>query len=189
MQQKTPAQLHAHAAALWQAAEPDDTSAHYERADGFVAGVFGELGTGFPRRPLNWARSLHRYEHHGREGGRAPRENTRDRSQLPPDERRMAEWARYQRRFSDTLCRYQQIRLDLSPVFQWDPHQAAWQMRLHECKLHRVRTGGLPYLNQDDPHEFALARWLGRQFRQLQYGTLSAGRALALSRLLDPDAG
>ncbi|AMB58021.1 hypothetical protein [Microterricola viridarii] len=96
----------------------------------------------------------------------------------------MAEWARYQRRFSDSLCRYQQIRLDLSPVFRWDPHEAAWQMRLHECKLHRVRTGKLPRLNQDDPHEFALARWFGRQLRQMQNGTLHRSRAIALTRLL-----
>ena len=97
----------------------------------------------------------------------------------------MAEWARYQRRLEYELCRFQKIRLDVSPSFEWDPQQAAWDARSLSCIRHVSTTGQLPHLNVTDPAEFANARWLGRQLRHLEVGTLLPDRADRLKELLE----
>jgi hypothetical protein len=136
------------------------------------------------RRLVNWVVALHRHEDHWRIHRRAPRENTRNRASLPGHERRLAEWARYQRRYQDNLCGYQLLRLDVSPSFQWDPQEAAWKSHFEACLRHRRLTGTLPYLNSSDTVEFTRARWLGRQLRQLKTGTLRPDRAQLLAELL-----
>ncbi|WP_134562286.1 helicase associated domain-containing protein [Cryobacterium glucosi] len=103
---------------------------------------------------------------------------------LPDDERHQGEWARYQRRFEEKLCLYQTIRLDISPAFEWDPHEHAWQTNFAACIQHVQTYGKLPHLNGADKVEFALARWLGRQLRQQQRGAQPAGRAAQLATLL-----
>jgi hypothetical protein len=156
----------------------------YERADGRVAREGVPLHEVSSRRAANWAAALYRYEEFWRLNGHSPRENTRNRSSLPPEERRMGEWARHQRRFDDRLSSFQKIRLDISPAFEWDPLESVWQAHLAECGQHVRTTGRLPYLNAADPAEFALGRWLGRQFRQLQTRTLPDSRAAQLTVLL-----
>lgn len=135
-------------------------------------------------RHLSWVLRLHAYEQHTRRHGRTPRENTRNREALPAEERRMGEWARYQRRRGDQLCSFQRARLEVSPAFQWDPQEAAWDDQLMECIQHATRSGRLPILNSADPVEFASARWLGRQLRQLKTGTLLPNRAKRIKDLL-----
>jgi hypothetical protein len=148
-----------------------------------------QLSAGVPdpdvsKRASRWLRALYLYEGFHRVHDRTARENTRNRATLPPSERRLGEWARYQRRFEDALNSYQRIRLDVSPAFVWDLHNNAWQLNLEACAQHLYNTGNLPILNGADPAEFRLARWLGRQLRQLQTGTLAPQRVLPLRALL-----
>ena len=96
----------------------------------------------------------------------------------------MGEWARYQRRFDEKLCRYQVIRLDVSPAFVWDPQEHLWQQNFAACVAHFRMTGRMPFLNGSDQSEFACARWLGRQLRQMQTGSLQASRATQIAELL-----
>ena len=180
----TPASLCLQAFALWQAEDPADGSLAYWTADNFISNgveINARSSSGWAKK---WVVKLHRYEDFWRSEGRSPRENTRDLSTLPGTERRLAQWARYQRRFEENLCRYQEIRLDISPAFRWDPHEEAWQARLDACSDHRDTTGRLPYLNSSDPVEFSHARWLGRQLRQLQRGTQPSTRAVRLAAFL-----
>ncbi|TFD37769.1 hypothetical protein E3T40_04045 [Cryobacterium sp. TMT1-19] len=180
-----PSELHDKARGLWTlAGDRGDSSALYERADGRVAREGIPLHDVISRRAANWAEALYRYEHFWRVNGRSPRENTRDRSSLPPEERRMGEWARHQRRFDDRLSSYQKVRLDVSPAYEWDPLESVWQAHLAECEQHGRTTGRLPRLHAADPAEFALARWLGRQLRQLQQRTLPDSRATQVEGLL-----
>ncbi|WBM79880.1 hypothetical protein KIV56_17190 [Cryobacterium breve] len=160
----------------------------YATADGDLASRRGPRRGG-SKRADNWEAALHRYEEFARTHGHTPRENTRDRASLPGVERRLGEWARYQRRYADTLTSFQKIRLDVSPAFNWDPLDSVWQARLADCVRHVRDTGRLPYLNGADPAEFALARWLGRQLRQLQTGTLRTDRAVRLTELLSMVVG
>jgi hypothetical protein len=176
--------LYAKAVELWGVdSDSDPRSARYAAADEYYAGSQAGVAP-TARRAENWIAGIHRYEDFWRDTGRSPRENTRDRTSLPSAERRLGEWARYQRRFDARLCRYQEIRLDLSPAFAWDPHEHAWQESFDGCVRHFRAAGHLPYLNRADPVEFALARWLARQLRQLQTGILPANRAARLAVLL-----
>ncbi|GAB3129589.1 helicase associated domain-containing protein [Glaciibacter psychrotolerans] len=189
-----PAALHQRARELWQASsmhdqpaelgDVGDKSAQCAVADEAIAGGNEPERDNGTKRAANWAGTLHRYEEFWRSTGRSARENTRDRARLPADERRLGEWARHQRRFDDRLCGYQRIRLDVSPAFSWDPHDAQWEASLAGCAAHREATGHLPRLHAKDASEFALARWLGRQLRQLKTHTLPARRHQQLSDLL-----
>jgi hypothetical protein len=181
-----PEQLHTKARKLTeQEHELDELSQPYAQADEYVANGGAPSTDTRSKRAVNWATALRRYEDFWTESGRSPRENTRNRSSLPDEERRMGEWARYQRRFEENLCRYQIVRLDVSPAFHWDPHDHVWQENLNACVRHFRFTGHLPYLDGSDLLEFALARWLGRQLRQLQMGTLERSRDGRLTVLLD----
>ncbi|MFD7871517.1 hypothetical protein ACFV3I_13595 [Microbacterium sp. NPDC059771] len=181
MPSPTPEDLHAQADALWRSTNPADPS-----ADSFAQAVELVLTgrTGAPRRVANWVQALHRYEGHWGENERSPRENTRARDTLPADERRLGEWARYQRRFADQLNGYQHARLDVSPAFEWDPLETLWQTRFMACATFVRINRRLPRLHADDRAEFLLARWLGRQLHRLQTGRLEQTRADDLHRLL-----
>jgi hypothetical protein len=127
---------------------------------------------------------LHTYEVCWANTGRAPREHTRDLATLPAWERRLGEWARYQRRFERELTTFQRLRLDRSPAFEWDPNEAAWDSALNEAIKIVVNRGRLPFLNGRDRAEFAVARWLGRQMRLRKRGALSQRRETLLDALL-----
>jgi hypothetical protein len=167
---------------LLRSADPCPVAEVYADLDEELAA--GGAETIAARRVTRWLRALHRYEDFARDHSRTARENTRNRATLPPAERRLGEWARYQRRFEDALNSYQRIRLDVSPAFVWDIHDNAWRLNLEACAEHLYTTGNLPTLNGADPVEFRLARWLGRQLRQLQTGTLAPQRVLPLRALL-----
>ncbi|TDW28944.1 hypothetical protein [Cryobacterium psychrophilum] len=166
-------------------AEPDlgPRSAHYAKAD--EDGANGDADrTSASKWAVNWVSALYGYEDFWRENGRTPRERTRNLTTLPGDERRRGEWARYQRRFEITLCRYQIIRLDLSPAFEWDPQEHIWQKNFAAYLHHLQLTGNPPYLKGADPVEFALGRWFNRQLRQGQIGVQPKNRADQLAVLL-----
>lgn len=141
-------------------------------------------GSNAHHRAAEWVRSLHRYELFWRERGRAPREKTSARATLDADERHLGEWARYQRRHQHRLNSYQRARLEVSPAFEWDPREAEWRRTFDAIRNHACTYGELPRLNRDDPTEFALARWLGRQLRLLQRGALTDSRAQLIHELL-----
>lgn len=131
-----------------------------------------------------WVLTLHRYEAFWQEHGNAPRENTRALHTLESDERRLGDWARYQRRFRDTRNSYQLARLDVSPAFEWDPWEARWQRNYEAVRLHVERTRDLPRLRQSDPVELALARWFNRQLEGLHDGVLPEERRRQIEQLL-----
>lgn len=135
-------------------------------------------------RPRKWVLALYRYELLWRSTGRTPRENTRARGTLTAEERRLADWARYQRRTEQDLTTYQLIRLDASPAFRWDPRGEHWQSRLNACITFHGVEGRLPMLSSSSPDEFALARWMGRQMRRRQQHELSPEQAAALDALM-----
>jgi len=136
------------------------------------------------RRSGNWIGAIRRYEAFGQLHDHAPRENTRRRETLPVIERRLGEWARYQRRFEGGLCRYQEIRLDTSYWFQWDPQDATWQAQLDACLRWVAEHGQLPRLSKADRNEFLLARWVNRQLQQMKTAGLGAERLQRFERLL-----
>lgn len=181
----TPEELHAKAFALYTRGDNgDERSALYAQADERVANGSEPIRRVGAKRPANWATELFNHEVFWREHGRRARENARDRASLTAGERRLGEWARYQRRFEDGLCLYQKIRLDVSPVFVWDPHESDWQKAIDGCIEDVRRTGQLPHLNSADPEEFARARWFRRQLRQMKTGTLRTNRADRVSAVL-----
>ena len=163
--------------------DPDPRSARYAAADKNRA-YRASPQPANTRRPANWISALYSYEEFWRENGRTPRENTRDLATLPAEERRKGGWAGYQRKFEEKLCRYQIIRLDLSPAFEWDPQEHVWQKNYAAYLHHLHLTGNPPYLNGADPAEFALGRWFNRQLRQLQIGAQPKSRADQLAVLL-----
>lgn len=174
--------LYLHASTLWgSTADTDPRSARYETAEERLS---RNVDWPIPARQLRWFNRLHLYELFWQEQGRTARENTRDRVSLPDDERRLGEWARYQRRNRADLCIYQSIRLDASPAFEWDPQTAAWNRNLKSCLRFLARTGGIPILDGDDPEQFALARWLGRQVELRRLGLLPKDRSAGLDALL-----
>lgn len=181
MRASTPAELHAEAERLRQANGPVDPA-----GDRFATVVTFVLDGKVvaQRRAANWINSLHAYEDYWRHHGRAPRENTRARSTLSDEERHLGEWARYQRRFEGGLNGYQRARLDVSPAFEWDPLNRAWNERFEECEQFVTAHRTLPRLHAADRTEFLLARWLGRQLLRLRSGRLEGARAYQLHQLL-----
>jgi len=175
--------LYLHASILWGATvDTDPRSARYEAAENHI--TLGSAGP-VPARQHRWITQLHTYEQFWSDTGKTARENTRNRSSLPTEERRLGEWARYQRRKRAELCIYQTIRLDVSPAFQWDPQTAAWNSNYSACRRHLLATGTLPILDATDPDQFALARWLGRQLDLRRQHLLPPPRAAQLDSLMD----
>lgn len=184
MRESTAAELYQAAHETWTAmADPDrPRSEQYQAADEILSR--GHHGDAIRARAGNWVRTLHRYETFWWHHGRSPRENTRNRSSLSSVERRLGEWARYQRRFETDLCGYQHVRLSASPAFVWDPHDSVWFQQLERCCDQAVRNQRLPYLNSQDPVEFAAARWLNRQIMHLREQRLNPDRRRKLHALL-----
>jgi len=183
--QKSPVTLHALAVRRWhQLQDPDPRSQLYAEAD--VEPPSARIRSAPPggARQANWVDTLRRYEQFWNETGSAPRENTRNRSTLPAVERRLGEWARYQRRFQDGLCRYQVLRLDVSPAFVWDMQGDRWDQNYERCLQVISRIGELPQLTSGDAEQFVSARWLNRQLRLIQSGLLAERRSALIAKLL-----
>jgi len=181
----TPKYLHDQAAKRWAELDDQDPRARdYLLADESASRGDGPDSAVASKLAMKWANLVFRYESFWREEGRSPRENTRNRNALPPSERRLGEWARYQRRFEDGLTLFQKVRLDVSPAFSWDPWGQRWEQNYAMCARIITETGVLPRLVADDQTEFASARWLNRQLRLLKTGALTATRADRLRALL-----
>lgn len=187
-QTTTPRSLHQSALHLWhQDTTADPQSYPYIAASDAVAS--GSSPRSADRRPANWIIALNHFEQFTSAHGRTPRENSRNRADVPTFERRLGEWARYQRRFEATLTRFQHARLDVSPGFIWDLGETEWNRRAGDLRTHTLEHGALPLLTSGDAREFALARWLGRQLRLNQTRALTPTRKERLEQLLqDPRA-
>jgi hypothetical protein len=160
---------------------PDgETSVAY--ANGEAAFLHGRDEIPLPVR--RWLDALHLVEEFARVSGRAPRENTRNRSTLDAYERRLGEWSRRQRECWHRLSAYQQARLEVSPAFSLDRQESRWSARWEACRRMIIRTGRLPVLAQANPAEFTLARWWRRQLALNKVGRLSSDRAARVEELL-----
>jgi len=177
----SPRTLYTFASAMWTETDDDEQSALYEAAEEKIT---RDSGAPVPARQQRWILRLHAYERFWIGHGRSARENTRNRATLPVDERRLGEWARYQRRFEPELSGYQRLRLDVSPAFDWDPQQASWQRNMTACQSFLAQTGSLPRLDSNDRDQFAAARWLARQLRLVQSGGISTARQATIGKLL-----
>jgi hypothetical protein len=162
--------------------ESDPAGTPFLEAERLFLATTGQASSSVSKRALNWTSKLYRYELFTAENGHTPRENTRNRISLPPEERRLGEWAGYQRRMQDRLTRFQRIRLDISTAFEWEPHDSHWRARLAEYRAHLDCTGRQPYFNSQDPCEFRLARWVARQLHLMHSGTLRSERAIQFER-------
>jgi hypothetical protein len=185
--------LHERALFLWRAkGELDQQSERAAAACRAVAFRLPVAWDGAINLALKWARSLAEYEEFCRTSpqNRAPRENTRNRESLPKQERNLAQWARYQRRFNLHLSAFQIERLKISPAFHWDPVESTWKVRLQQCRIFFEEASRLPILNSADPREYQLARWLNHQLHHLRAGSLSPARATMLDSFFRhlPDA-
>ena len=182
MPEPTPLELHHHALNLL-GAHADAALALDILAGGTVAGGKPSPDTHGEKLAYRWARELLAFENFVTEHGRTPRESAYA-GTIPRFERRLAGWARYQRRFPGRLSRFQFLRLEVSPAFRWDPQEATWFDTLVECNQFLVGAGSLPRLHQANPTEKRLARWLNRQLRYQRSGTLPPTRAAAIDLLL-----
>lgn len=181
----SPQALHQLAVALWMSDADDDPQSHlYVSASESLTGAVSPRRRTLSKRAVNWIVTIVAFEWFTAVFGRTPRENSRIRAAVPKDERQLGEWARYQRRFEGVLTGFQRARLDVSPAFQWDILESEWMRRADTIEAHIVAHGQLPALTKEDKDEFALARWLGRQLRYNQTGTLAPSRASRLSQLL-----
>jgi len=177
-------EIHKRAASEYDLGERNPQGASFLEAERVFLALTDRHSIGASQRALNWTSKLYRYELFAAESGRTPREHTRNRAMLPAEERRLGEWAGYQRRMQDRLTRFQLIRLDLSSAFEWDPNDSKWQVRLGEYRAHLEATGHQPILRSENPNEFRLARWVARQLSSLRLGTLPAVRVIQFESLI-----
>tara|TARA_R110002051_G_scaffold325547_1_gene428757 strand:+ start:4370 stop:4939 length:570 start_codon:yes stop_codon:yes gene_type:complete len=176
--------LHERAVFEYELGESDPTGMPFLEAERLFLATTGQASSGVSKRALNWTSKLYHYELFTAENGHTPRENTRNRISLPPEERRLGEWAGYQRRMQDRLTRFQRIRLDISTAFEWAPLDASWQARLAAYRTHVDATGRQPYFNSADPCEFRLATWAARQLHLMRSGSLPAERLMDFNSVM-----
>jgi len=186
MPEPTPLELHHHALNLLgaQSGAPADPALALDILAGeTIADGKPSSDTHGEKLAYRWATELLAFENFATEHGRTPRESAHA-GTIPHHERRLAGWARYQRRFPGRLSRFQLARLEVSPAFRWDPQEAAWFETLAECNQFLGAAGRLPRLHQANPVEKRLARWLNRQLRYQRSGTLPQKRTAAIDLLL-----
>jgi hypothetical protein len=167
--------------------ESGDTSPLSRRFAFAATQVGSEEGTEVSEpmhRAIRWRTMLHDYEEFWRQASHAPRENTRDRTQLPAAERRLGRWARTQRDRRSSLTGYQLVRLDASPAFEWDMQDGHWNRQYEAVLQMRIHHGRFPVRAAHDPTENALARWFNRQLTHMATGSLTAVRRERIEELL-----
>lgn len=118
--------------------------------------------------------------------GRLPRENNRAvRGTITAEERRLADWIRYQRRQATRVghCDYQRRRLECIPGFLWDPRGDQWDVQFAEFARFVATHHHAPRYRSDDSHEKGLAAWAAKQREFIQKGTLPPRRLKKLRSL------
>ncbi|WP_111720319.1 hypothetical protein [Homoserinimonas sp. OAct 916] len=174
---------------MWEKATADDLYATVYVDAGLLVSLNGERQPGRKfQLAAQWAAQLFLYELFWRTHGRRPRERTSSKKGVPTEERRLANWARYQKPLKEDLTEFRRIRLDISPAFAWEPSERNWADKLEACIRHVQNTRQLPRLNPDDPEEWALARWFKRELKKLKEGTLPRERVVPLAALIALEA-
>lgn len=181
MTPRTPHDIHRAALTRWRNEYPDDASSQ-AYVDAEILALEGDRSTA--RRPARWIATLLEYEAFTHTHGRTPREKPGTNTPLTQVERRLAEWARYLRRFEENLSDYQVARLEESPAFVWDLRNSAWGNTFERCTTFANEHGRLPHLNQANTTEFALARWLRRQLHHQHTGSADRARVSQIEALL-----
>jgi hypothetical protein len=185
--QDTPTPRQLHDAAVIESAKHPDTDPRvesYQLVDLLIAIDRDHEVIAGMRWEFKWAGKMADYEEFWRQKGKAPRQKGGEATPVPKAERRLGRWARYQRRFEGRLCRFQLARLDVSPVFVWDPRQQQWDKRLKELTNFVEKRKSLPRLTYLDEEQLKLARWLGRQLAALRDGTMPEKRRGPFTELL-----
>lgn len=137
-------------------------------------------------RPAVWVRTVRLLHAFTVREGRLPRENNRlGRQEITDEERRLAEWVRYQRRPATRAshCDYQRRRLEAVPGFRWDPIGQAWMTNLEAYRVFTAARRRAPSSRSLDAGERRLAVWAAKQRFHRKRGRLAAGRVAALNRL------
>lgn len=138
-----------------------------------------------PRRVARWTRELANLERFIA-SQRWPRENNRlHTAAVDPEERRLAEWVRTQRKAirDGRRCTYQVRRLECLPGFTTNPLDDRWRRRLDSYAASLRSHHGPPSSSSSDPDERALAAWAAKQRYLHRRGRLSPERARALESL------
>lgn len=165
---------HFHSRALRTVRPSDAKTSGFARAE---AALLDKSAASAGARELKWVRNLWAYELFFQQHGRAPRERTRQMITLPPDERRLGEWASRQRRHRGGLDRYQEARLTASRAFQWDMQSTRWlEQAAVVWNVVTVRRR-FPRTSSTSQWEAAAARWWARQLRAALSQQLTSDRA------------
>lgn len=155
-----------------QSIEPSNCA--FERAERYLLGLRRRV----PRRaPLNWVTRMHELEHFQMVNDRLPSRGARD-----SKERALAAWARRQRDRDDHTV-FQRARLDVSPAFTENSHDAAWLARAARLRDVILTTGEPPRWLDSDPEQYRLREWWTRQLHQLRYGALAPHQAAIITEL------
>ena len=137
-------------------------------------------------RVRRWVHMVRSVDAFYRDAGRLPRENNRvPKSEISPQEQRLADWLRYQRRPATLShhCEYQRRRLECLPSFSWDPMGDQWDTQLARVTEFVDEFHRLPRYRAIETEERNIAAWVTRQRRFMRLGTLQADRISELREL------
>lgn len=126
-----------------------------------------------PRSVRKWNENALELERFSRSQGRTPKRNARHPGGgVSPEELRLHNWVRYQRRSMNTLCTYQITRLVRIPHFEFDPLEEAWDSHLAELGAFIAREGRHPSRHSPESEERRLGVWKDQQRTAARRGTL-----------------
>ena len=134
-------------------------------------------------RAARWVTHLAAYESFCEREGRAPRRTVGGGAALVC-ERRLADWARRQRKGELALTRFQHLRLGAIASFAWEPLTAAWALSRSEVVTLARTIGRMPRRRAEDPREREAAYWLARQRQALTMETTPHSRRRDVRLLL-----
>jgi hypothetical protein len=132
-----------------------------------------------------WACNLFALETFIAREGRWPRENNRlPAGAFAPDEQRLANWVRSERRATQALrrCSYQRLRLAAISGYTHATPDQRWEARRRDYEAFTQDHGRAPSLRRS-PDEKRLARWAAKQRFQRRSGSLPKHRETALGKL------
>jgi hypothetical protein len=137
-------------------------------------------------RVMTWSTSVLALDAFVHAEKRMPRENNRlPRDETPQVERRLADWATYQRTPATRAqhCDYQRRRLSVIPGFSWSPLDDRWWEAYREYRAFITAHGRAPRYRSEEQDEKRLAAWAAKQRWRHRRSVLPGERSQALSAL------